>query len=310
MKKLLILTILCGLFSCSSNANPPDDGNLPDKKTMSIIKKAEKVMYYALDPMAEDFSNGKLEGISICGQKIDVPTEKNDSLYSLVQESIANYNPKGAVKMSAFIPDCAFQFLKSGDTVNLLLDFHADIMDFRFKGKSCKIGLEKTRNKFVALINSLSTKEESSPKPDSNTESIVPKEIITAISSADSIAYYILDPTERATESDETFNGTLVLLQKDGNNAKAVYSLLSSPNSFVKSEVLKDCIFFPDLGIRLFSNGKQCADVMFSFYCNECKIISGEKHFQSDCQKIRKEIIRYFRNVFPTDRYLRVLSNQ
>ena len=310
MKKLLTLTILCGLFSCGSVAKPPDEGNLPDKKTMSVIKKAEKVVYYSLDPMAENFSHGKLQGIAICGHCVEVTNEKKDSLYSLIQESIANYNPDGATKMSAFIPDCAIQFIKDNDTVDLLIDFHVDIMDFRFREKKCKMDFDKTHDKFAKLINSLAIKEDSAQKIENATESIVPKEILKNIAAADSVAWYILDPMDRATENDETFNGTLILQQKGGINANEVSSLLSSPSSFVKSDVFKDCIFFPDLGIRLFANGKQVADIMFSFYCNECKIISGEKHFQSDCQKIRKEIIGYFRNEFPTDRYLRVLSNQ
>ena len=310
MKKLLILTILCGLFSCNGNATPPDNGELPGKKTMSVIKKAEKVVYYALDPMTEDFSHGKIQGIAVCGEKIEVPNDKKDSLFSLIQESIANYNLGGASKMSAFIPDCAIQFIKGVDTVNLLLDFHVAMMDFRFKDKKCRLDFDKTHDKFAKLINSLVIKEDSVQKIENATESIVPKEILNNITVADSVVWYILDPMDRAGENDETFNGTLVLQEKGVKDATEVSSLLSSSKSFTKSDVLKDCIFFPDLGIRMYVNGTQTVDVMFSFYCNECKIINGETRFQSDCQIIIKEIIGYFRNVFPKDRYLRVLSNQ
>ena len=97
MKKLLTLTILCGLFSCGSVAKPPDEGNLPDKKTMSVIKKAEKVVYYSLDPMSEDCSKMRIEGICTTGFQKELEHNEVDSLVSIIIENAKIPVKKGQV---------------------------------------------------------------------------------------------------------------------------------------------------------------------------------------------------------------------
>lgn len=300
MKKLLILTILCGLFSCSGNANPPD------KKTMSVIKKAEKVSMYLIDPMTDDYSNGKLQGYAVVGNQIEVADGEKDTLISLINETVAFFKSGETQKMSTFIPEFAFQFTKESDTVNVLLDFHADIMSFCFKDKTCKLGFAKTHKRFMSLVHSLKSNQDSS----STSESIVPKAILEKITATDSLSWYILDPFEQTSNDAENFNGAFILQQKGDKNAAAISKLLTSPSSFVKSDRIKESVFLPDLAMRMYADGKQSVDVMFSFYCNECKIISGDNIFQSDCQHIRKEVIENALKVFPLDKYLRVLSNQ
>ena len=304
MKRIFTMLTMALMLATSCSAQ-----SLPDKKTLNAIKKADKMLYYSLDPMSEDFSNGSVQGVAVIGQETELPNDKKDTLLSLIQECVANYNPKGATKMSAFIPESAFSFIRGNDTVNLLLDFHADMMSFNFGNKHCSLDFDSRHDKWVGLIKSLFGTEDSAPLPDSVTESIVPQEILKNIAAADSVTWFILDPMDRATENLETFNGTLVLLRKDEKETAEISSLLTSPSSFVKSDVFKDCIFFPDLGIRMYVDDNQFVDIMFSFYCNECKIMSGEKTFQADCQIIRGEIIKLFRKKFPTDRYLRTLSN-
>lgn len=306
MKKFLLMAILFSTLSCSGQ-----DGNLPDKKTMSTIKKAENVCMYLIDPMTDDYSNGEILGYAVAGNRIEVSNNQKDSLISLVQESITNFKSSETIKMSAFIPECAFQFVKANDTVNLLLDFHADIMSFAHKTKKCKLGFAKTHEQFMLFINSLKPKDESSlMEDDVDTESIIPKEILDKIVAADSLTWYIVDALGQPSASVETFNNTLILQQKGDKNAKSVSSILSAPSSFVKSNRIKESVFMPDLGIRMFIDSKPAVDVLFSFYCEECKIISGENIFQSDCQRIKKDIVKNALNIFPTDKYLRVLSNQ
>jgi len=124
------------------------------------------------------------------------------------------------------------------------------------------------------------------------------------------LSWHILDPFEQTSNDAENFNGAFILQQKGDKNAAAISKLLTSPSSFVKSDRIKESVFLPDLAMRMYADGKQSVDVMFSFYCNECKIISGDNIFQSDCQHIRKEVIENALKVFPLDKYLRVLSNQ
>ena len=299
MKRILLMAILLSTLSCSGQ-----DGNLPDKKTMAVIKKAEKVVYYALDPMSEDLSKGEILGYSVVGNGIEVSNNQKDSLISLVQESIAHFKSSKTIKMSAFIPECAFQFVKTNDTVNLLLDFHADVLSFAHKTKNIKLGFAETHKRLMSFINILKIEACDSA------ESIIPMEILDKIVAADSLTWYILDAMEQPSASTESFNNALILQQKGNKNAKSVSSILSAPPSFVKSNRIKESVFMPDLGIRMFIDGKPAVDVLFSFYCEECRIINGEKIFQSDCQRIKKDIIKNALNIFPTDKYLRVLSNQ
>ena len=305
MKKLLIFTILCGLFSCSGNANSTD-GNLPDKKTMTVIKKAEQVCMYLIDPMTDDFSKEKIQGYAVISNRIEVSNNLRDSLVLLVQESVVTFKSSDIVKMSTFIPECAFQFINGNDTVNLFIDFHADIMSFTHKAKNVKLSFAKMHEPFVLFVNSLKPKDKS-PFME---ESIIPKEILDNIVAADSLTWYIIDAFEQPSASVEAFNNSLILQQKGDKNAKLVSAILSLPSSFVKSDRIKESVFMPDLGIRMFIDGKPAVDVLFSFYCEECKIISGENIFQSDCQRIKNDIVKNALNIFPTDKYLRVLSNQ
>ncbi len=300
------MAILLSTLSCSGQ-----EGNLPDKKTMAVIKKAENVCMYLIDPMTDVFSNGEIQGYAVAGNRIEVSNVQKDSLFSLVQGSFANYKSSETVKMSTFIPECAFQFVKANDTVNLLLDFHADIMSFAHKAKNSKLSFAKTHEPLVSFVNSLKPKDESPlMEGEVDSKSMIPKEILDKIVAADSLTWYIIDALGQPSASVETFNNALILQQKGDKNAKLVSAILSAPSSFVKSDRIKESVFMPDLGIRMLVNNKPAVDILFSFYCDECKIISGENIFQSDCQRIKKDIVKTALNVFPTDKYLRVLSNQ
>ena len=130
MKKLLILTILYGLFSCSSNANSSGK-NLPDKKTMSVIKKAEKVVLYLIDPMTDDFSKGKIQGFALAESEPKTLSKSDkDTLLSLIYENSNRYKDNGTGKLSAFIPNVGFKFINEKDTVDLLIDLHSDIWKY------------------------------------------------------------------------------------------------------------------------------------------------------------------------------------
>lgn len=302
MKKFLLMVFWLSTLSCSGQ-----DENLPEKKTMSVIKKAEQVCMYLIDPMTDDFSNGEIQGYAVDGNRIEVSDEQKDSLVSLIQECIANFKSSDIVKMSTFVPECAFQFVKAKDSVNVLLDFHADVINFTHKAEKSKLGFAKTHESFMSFVNCLKVQTQDCGAA---TESIIPKEILDNIVVADSLTWYIIDAMEQPTTSTESFNNALILQQKNDKNAKSVSSILSAPSSFVKSNRIKESVFMPDLGIRMFVNNKPAVDILFSFYCDECKIISGENIFQSDCQRIKKDIVKTALNVFPTDKYLRVLSNQ
>ena len=139
----------------------------------------------------------------------------------------------------------------------------------------------------------------------------MPKEILSELDSWIYGEWFILDPLETITEKDSTFNGFYVLQTKtDKHYLNSVTNLLTDKSSFAKTEMIKNCMFLPDIAVRLHNSENKIVDVMFSFYCDECKFICGENVFQSDCSLIRSKILQYAKLIFPNDRYIRVLSNQ
>ena len=205
MKKLLILTILCGLFSCNGNANPPDNGNLPDKKTMAIIKKAEKVVYYSLDPLIKDSTRNHIEGFCTTGFSKGLDKNLKDSLISIILENAKIPVQEDEGKFSAFLPVDVFQFIKGMDTVNFLVDLHCDIWKFSTNEK--KFDFDALHAPMEKLIYGIIVKELTSDNMINNPivkaeckKSIMPDSIKIVLQNVDSLLWFILDPMQ----SDDT----------------------------------------------------------------------------------------------------------
>ena len=299
------MAILLSTLSCSGQGQ-----KIPDKKTMSVIKKAEKVEYYALDPWSEDFSNGTVCGAAIVGKGIDVSDSNKDTLYSLIRETISNYNPTGAMKMSEFIPDCAFIYVNGSDTVYVTLDFHADLVNFTFDKRISELSFGKTKDKFDALISDIITTNGNKADSSKNTKTYLPKSVSDAILSADSLSIYTLDAMDKSDDSTKNFNNSLILLQKNVSDIDSIKAVLTMPTGINNSELYKECVFMPDLGIRFYCLDNQTVEMTFSFYCGKCEIVSSGKTFIFDCDAISQDIIRFAKKTFPTDKYLRMMSNQ
>lgn len=305
MKKLLLMAILFSALSCIGQ-----DGKLPDKKTMAVIKKAEKVCLYYVNPLTENFSRGNIQGIAIEKDFGKINTADKDSLIFLIYENISNYKKGGANKMCAFIPDYVFQFHKGKDTIDLMVDFQCNIMEYCYEDKKYRVDIDDIDQRLKLLISNYSFVEDILPAINTQTETIIPKDIQDQLSSSDSLSWYILDPMEQLEDISQSFNGALILQQKTDVYITQISEFLLSPSSFSNSDLYKECVFLPDLGIRFYGKNNQTVDVMFSFYCNECKIISDKTIFTADCAKIRHQIIGYAKNVFPMDKYLRIMFNQ
>ncbi len=85
--------------------------------------------------------------------------------------------------------------------------------------------------------------------------------------------------------------------------------VLLDKDNFVYSEVVKNCIFLPDVNFRLFANGEY-ADVLFAFYCDECRVICNGESVQSDSENMRIRILEIALCIFPKDKYIRFLLNK
>ncbi|MDD6002276.1 MAG: hypothetical protein PUC50_08840 [Bacteroidales bacterium] len=305
MKKILLISVLLSALSCSGQ-----DGRLPDKKTMNVIKKAEKVVYYGLDPMSDDSSKGQICGFAVINNRELIKNER-DSLSTLVQECVSNNMNRGANKMSTFAPDNAFDFIKGTDTVSLLIDFHCDKMMVCYGTEKSKFDFDMNHNKAAQFVANLSYSK-LSDKTDSSDimETALPESIRTIIHDADSLHWYILDPIEISDDKNKLFNGWLILRQTEEANTSSIKDFFSTPSNYPQGNLIKDCTFLPDLGIRFYGKDKLTVDIMFSFYCNECSVTDGKQIFQTDCTQIRKAVLVYAKSVFPNDRYIRFMLNQ
>lgn len=310
--KLLILTILCGLFSCSGNANPPDDGKQLDKKTMSIIKKAEMVVYYALDPMAEDTTIYDIDGVPTTGySKILVQAEK-DSLTKLVMGNIRNVRKDDKGKFCPSAPQDAFLFIKGKDTVKLIVDFNCASYSIINDTVVYEYDFDKIYDNVSKIIKPMRKKESlllSSISNIDSTKNLLTDKMKNIISEMDSVICFLLDPLDK--NSKDTLNGYCILEQSN-IESKFVDSLkiiLLDKQNFVYLGIVKNCTFLCDMNFRLFSKGEYM-DIMFAFYCDDCIVCRGNEYVQTDSGNMRKKILEIAKTAFPKDKYIRFLLNQ
>ena len=307
MRKLLLMAILFGTLSCSGQ-----DGTLPDKKTMSVIKKAEKVVYYALNPMSNDTTKIQIDGVPTTGYSKEFVSAGKDSLTLLIIENIKNVRKSGKGKFCPSAPQDAFLFIKGKDTVKIVVDFNCasyNIIndttiyeyDFdKFYDKVSKI-IKPMRKNETLLSNSISNKD--------STSNILTDKMKRIISEPDSAICFLLDPLEKNCK--DTLNG-FCILEQSNIKTKLIDSLkniLLDKQNFVYSGIVKNCTFLCDISFRLFSKGEY-ADVMFALYCDDCVVICGDEHIKADSGNMRKKILEIAKNIYPKDRYIRYMLNQ
>ncbi len=310
MKKLLLMAILFSTLSCSGQGE-----KIPDKKTMSVIKKAEKVVYYALDPMTELCSTQKIEGICTTGFSKILEQSEIDTLISIISGNLKIPKKEGSGKFSPFIPVDVFQFTKGNDTVNFLVDLHC--YKWKFSGSNKTYDFDAYSNPMKKLVYEIIGEPIASNDSDlanthilENEHSILPEPIQNVLQNMDSLVWHILEPMQQNEKNG--FHGFFVLETKKETDTSIVNNLkkkLLDKDSFVQTMTVKNCTFLPDFGFRVFGNGT-FFDTMFAFYCDECIFVYDNKTFQYDCESIRKVILQQAKNAFPKDRYIRILLNK
>lgn len=145
--------------------------------------------------------------------------------------------------------------------------------------------------------------------------SIVSNNYIGIIESADSIVWYLLDPMNVDSMSLDSTSVNkveeILLCHTDTlkERINALKTTLCYPQSFVKSDMVKDCTFLPDVAVCFFS-GKGVVTFSYSFYCDVCRFEKEGKYQDTDGELIRKAIIQMACENFPKDRYLRNLKRK
>ena len=316
MKKFLLMAILLSTLSCSGQ-----DEIFPDKTTMKLLKTIDNAVYCAIDPLSTDMGKGSVCGFakytldSIVLEKKDI-----DALMTIVEDNL-KHAKVGQGAYSTFMPNHAFLFVNKKDTIYLLVDLHCDKWQFHIGNKTHIGHFDAVHDKMDDFIKKFDTDTSDSEEhnitidmlsnkledADCNT---LPAQIIENLTKVQSCEWYILDPWD-STSVDNTFGDVRILQQsKQKSNLDSVVTIFSDTCSFVKTDIVKNCIFLPDIGIRLATSANENIDIIFSFSCNECVILLGNISFQSDCERIRNRVLTLAQKQFPQDRYIRTLLNK
>lgn len=163
--------------------------------------------------------------------------------------------------------------------------------------------------------------------------SIVEREYLDVIEHSDTIVWMLLDPmsdvrTHPAIElcghekDDEyitppnyniwpDYLGQVLHYAQDtlSERKAACVETLAYAGSFVKSDMVKESTFLPDIAIWFHANNK---DVIFSYslYCDLCRFNDYDSYQELDGEIIRKAILEMACEVFPLDRYMRNIKRR
>lgn len=323
MKKvgfICFILLLCSYFRCAGTDSSWDLGEM------------DEVICYRLDPMASD-SLSTFNGCAIV-ESVKLSALQIKDLKKIMNDPSLVSKDDSLVKFSTFIPTYAFVFVNKSDSSVLLLDFHSDQWSYVHRGTSEIRNNEPARESLLALVddvmnggkvkkNDVQTDDAAgvSAKCDStetvlsvysnvDDKSILPTEIQKALTDAVSVEWYMLDPMSEGESPADNYHGygeILSVASSDAEQVESVKSIFLKPQSFVDTEVLKNCTFIPDMALTLKTSENEEVRILFSFYCNECLILKGSERFQSDCKLIRQEVLLMAKNLFPNDRYVRFL---
>lgn len=313
------------------------------KKVLSIVSKADSVVGYGVNAMdvPSDTSN-TICGFVVAGKPIVIGKREIASLQKVV-DSLAYSNTHNDIKkLSTFIPDYGFEFIKGKASVVVLFDRHADLCTFYYKKKQYLLDTDSVKSSLATIISSIwkrtpekQHKAENSmpqvptvsanrlaeaaklPTVKNDTLQKAPRyikldnAILKIIKSAKSITCCIIDPLAKGDKNVEKF-GKYVLLQKkdvsDERTVKNVKETIAGTKSFEELDYVKNCTFLPDIAFQIHS-GKKTLNILFSFYCSECMMsLDGKQVFRNDCSLIQSEIINVARQIYPKDKYLRTIS--
>lgn len=142
--------------------------------------------------------------------------------------------------------------------------------------------------------------------------SIISMDYLGIIEESDSIVWHLLDPMSEDSIAPQMNNMGEILLSKTDTleeRRNALKSTLAYPQSFVKSDMVKESAFLPDVAICFYSkNG--VVTFSYSFYCDLCRFEKDGKYQDTDGEQIRQSIVLMACEVFPKDKYLRQLKRK
>ena len=135
--------------------------------------------------------------------------------------------------------------------------------------------------------------------------SAVPSEYLKSISTKSTVTWYLLDAI---SEEDDFFCGVAEDLASkedvDKNRISAIVDALTSPESFVVKDFVKESMFLADVAVQ-FVKGKDTVVVFYSFYCDLIRFYKNGNYVELDGENVRAAIIDGALANFPKDKWLR-----
>lgn len=148
-------------------------------------------------------------------------------------------------------------------------------------------------------------KSEESIKDSSAVDSLY----LSIIEKSDSVCWYLVDAMSEDTTSYSLWE-TLACVTDTSNERKdALIATLTYKDSFCKTSMVKECTFMPDVAVEFYT-GHMWVAFAYSFYCDICRFSTADKYQDIDGEKIRNSILQMACEVFPKDKYLRLLKRR
>lgn len=140
--------------------------------------------------------------------------------------------------------------------------------------------------------------------------SVVESQYMNVIEHSDSVVWFLIDPMSEDSATARKL-GEILSCETDTLEERkgACVATLAYLGSFVKSNMVKECTFLPDVAINFYSHGNKIT-FAYSFYCDLCRFISGDIYQELDGELVRSSILKMACEVFPKDRYLRQLKRR
>lgn len=150
------------------------------------------------------------------------------------------------------------------------------------------------------------------PELVSNDPLVIPSEYLDVIEHSNSITWYLLDAFSETPDTTLLIGGGEVLNMRIDSleeRVGAVTSTLTYPESFPKSDYVKECTFLPDIAMK-FIHDNDTVVVAYSFYCDLCRFQKGHRYRDYDGELIRKSLLQFALEMFPKERFLRDLNRK
>ena len=141
-----------------------------------------------------------------------------------------------------------------------------------------------------------------------NIENEIKNQCLKLIGQADSLTVIAIDPWSVSDEDRMEGYGE-ILYTVDLNDKEILtqwYEILSDPDNFEYSDVVKNCTFMPDYALA-FHSAAGDTTVAYSFYCDTLRFADEDEYVDNDGEIIRLQFLELLNKTLPKDRYLRSL---